>query len=201
MVLSEKEARLVRFFAACVLGRWEQVRELRLGAPPGEPDREWREALLQVHVFAGFPRAVEASEVLLALGSLGPLDPDEATSRAGSGAGRALFERIYQDQSARVEDFLQRSHPLLASWIFDHAYGRVLAREGLTPRQRELLAVAALACMAQDKQLASHVRGALRCGAQASEPAAVWDLVEAWIPADFRQRGRQIVDHYSRRQS
>ena len=51
------DPRLARLFAAVVLGRWTEVERLRREAPPGEPDRGWREAFLQSHLFAGFPRA------------------------------------------------------------------------------------------------------------------------------------------------
>ena len=54
MTLDRKTVALARFFTAVVVGEWDEVRRLRAAAPPGEPDREWREALLQTHLFAGF---------------------------------------------------------------------------------------------------------------------------------------------------
>src|SRR5687767_6157714 len=77
MALSPADRRLVRLFTACVLGRFDVVRELRSSAVPPEPDRRWREAVLQVHVFAGFPRLVEAYGVLALEGGLGEEGPDE----------------------------------------------------------------------------------------------------------------------------
>lgn len=154
---------------------------MRREAGPGEPDRRWREAWLQVHLFAGIPRQVEAGQVLLLEGGLGDPDPGE-TEGAGTldhvVRGIALFERIYEADAESVRGMLARGHPDFERWVLEHAYGRVLSRPGLAPDRRELLAVVALAALGQDRQLASHARGALRCGATAEELDAALDLIE-----------------------
>lgn len=167
---SSKLARVARMFTAVVVGDWGKLREQRQSAPGGEPDRSWREALLQAHVFAGFPRVVEALGVLDEVGGLGATDPAERLDEAEQPErGRALFERIYGEHTERVREFLERGHPDFARWIEGHAYGRVLSRPGMSAAERELLAVCALAALGQERQLVSHVRGALRCGAAASD--------------------------------
>ncbi|MEY2805974.1 MAG: hypothetical protein RIR65_391, partial [Planctomycetota bacterium] len=75
--LADREVRLLRLFACAVLGRWDDLAHARRSAPPGEPDRAWRETLLMVHVYAGAPRAVECHAVLVRAGGLGTLDPEE----------------------------------------------------------------------------------------------------------------------------
>ena len=73
---------------------------------------------------------------------------------------------------------LNALHPDLAVWIVRDGYGRVLSRPGLTARERELLAVAALAALGGlEKQLESHVRGARRVGASEAEIRAVLKAV------------------------
>ncbi len=76
MSLSESDRRLLRLFLACVVGNWNEVRRVRRAAGPGEPDRRWREALLQVHLFAGMPRQVEATIALEAAGGLARISHD-----------------------------------------------------------------------------------------------------------------------------
>jgi 4-carboxymuconolactone decarboxylase len=181
MPLSDKDARLVRLFAAVVLGRWEELARLRREAPAGEPDRAWREAVLMSHLFAGFPRTVEAFEVLESAGGLGALDADELE---GGGDGRALFDRIYAELADGVRARLTGHHRELAGWIQDHAYGRVLSRSGLSADRRELLAVVALAVTRQDRQLMSHLRGAVRCGATPEEVSAALDVVSDLFDRD-----------------
>jgi len=196
MTLAEPDRRLVRLFAACVLGEWDEVRTLRRSAPAGEPDRRWREAILMVHVFAGFPRGVETYDVLAACGGLGELDPDETTEPASGGA--ELFERIYADASDDVRGLLLRHNPMFGRWVLDHAYGRVLCRTGLAADRRELLACAALAVLGQDRQLASHARGAVRCGATPDEVAAVVTSLTDRMSPDRAESARAIVQRFAR---
>jgi alkylhydroperoxidase/carboxymuconolactone decarboxylase family protein YurZ len=190
---------LARFSVAIVLGLWDELRALRLSAPPGEPDRRWREALLQAHLFAGFPRVVEASEVLAQVGGLGRPDADEARAVADRFAeGRALFDRIYAENAPEVRGALESYHPVLARWIEGHAYGRVLARDGLAPQVREILAVACLVALGQERQLASHVRGALRLGADERELHAALDAIAELVPPETLERGRRVLERFSR---
>jgi alkylhydroperoxidase/carboxymuconolactone decarboxylase family protein YurZ len=211
MTLAESDQRLLRLFVAAVIGRFDEVVRVRRAAGPGEPDRRWREAVLQVHVFAGFPRLVELYSVLDSAGGLGVADADEmedADLDDGSGhranardevvraRGRALFEQIYRDDAGAVRAMLARHHGDFALWIERHAYGRVLARPGLAADRRELLAVAALSALGQDRQLASHVRGALRCGATRAEIDAALDCVGNLIERDRIERARRVVERF-----
>jgi 4-carboxymuconolactone decarboxylase len=199
MSLSASERRLVRLSAAIALGRWDALRELRRSAPTGEPDRRWREVLLQAHLFAGFPRVVEAASVLAEAGGLGQHEPDELEPAPVSpAAGRALFDAIYAEQSEPVRAALTGFHPLLARWIAEHAYGRVLARPGLAADRRELCAVAALAAQGQDRQLASHARGAVRLGATTAELVETLEALTPWLAAPDLARAHEVVAHFGR---
>ncbi|MCC6405679.1 MAG: carboxymuconolactone decarboxylase family protein [Planctomycetes bacterium] len=96
---------------------------------------------------------------------------------------------------------LVAGHPDFAAFIEGHAYGRILARPGLEPSVRELLACAALAVLGQERQLASHVRGALRCGASS---AAVLNTIEAIADLAGIERAesaRTIAAHFSAREN
>jgi 4-carboxymuconolactone decarboxylase len=125
-----------------------------------------------VHLFGGFPRMLAAFE---ALARAAPRDRPatlsrrETADRVRAATGRGLFDRIYAESAPAVRAWIRKLDPLAARWIAEHAYARVLARPGLSPRERELLAVAALAATRQRKQLVAHARGALRCGATPAE--------------------------------
>jgi alkylhydroperoxidase/carboxymuconolactone decarboxylase family protein YurZ len=205
--LEERDRTLCRLFVASVLGLWDEVRRLRLAAVPGEPDRRWREAILQIHVFAGFPRLVETYNVLGRAGGLGQPEPDEERSTLGASTdaeltfdehtrGRELFERIYTEHAGRVRGVIEGYHTDFADWLEGHAYGRVLARPGLAGDRRELLAVAALAALGQDRQLASHARGALRLGATRAELTGALDAVADLIRPERVQSARVVVEHF-----
>ena len=92
---------------------------------------------------------------------------------------------------------LARHHPDFARWILEHAYGRVLARPGLSADRRELLAVAALAALGQDRQLASHARGAVRCGASVAEVLAALECLRGLVPDERRLAARRVVERFA----
>jgi 4-carboxymuconolactone decarboxylase len=197
MTLPPRTARLVELFVCVVLDDRDGLARVRAAAPAGEPDRAWREAFLQAHLFAGFPRTVEAGEVLLRGGGLGAPDPDEL-DEAAPGAGAALFDAIYADAAQRVRERLAAAHPLHARLVAEHAYGRILARPGLDAATRELLAVAALAVTGQERQLASHARGALRCGATAGALAGTLRQVARRLDPEPLERARDIVARFGK---
>jgi len=198
MAIDRRDVVLLRLSVGICLGDWNLLRELRRSAAPGEPDRAWREAALQAHLFAGLPRLVEACGVLAEAGGLGAPDPGEAAYAADDfGAGQELFQRIYGGDSPRVRAGLAAAHPVLEHWILGHAYGRVLARPGLAPDRRELCAVACLASLGQDRQLASHVRGGLRCGATAAELRAALAAVGDLLRDHELRHAQRVLDRFA----
>ncbi len=191
---------LVRLTAAIVAGDWERLAELRRTAGDGEPDAAWREAVLQSHLFAGFPRVVEACEVIEREGGLGQPGAEETGwSPDRAERGRELFHSISRDQTAAVRDKLRGHHPVLLAWIEGHAYGRVLTRPGLSPKRRELLACAALATLGQDRQLTSHVRGARNLGATPEDVLATLDAIADIACPERLERARRTVSDCLRR--
>lgn len=191
------EPELVRLTVAVVLGDWDGLRELRAeeGLRPGP---RWREAILQTHLFIGFPRVVEAFAVLETVGGLGTPGPHEVLGDPDRPErGRALFDRIYGTRADRVRGLLERAHPDFAAWIEGHAYGRVLTRPGLEASERELLAVAALTATGQDRQLASHARGAVACGASPEAVARVVDQIRGRVDPEVWDRARRVVERFA----
>ncbi len=185
---------------AIVVGDWDEVRAVRAQAEPDEPDRAWRETVLMVHLFAGFPRQVEAYQVLASVGGLGEITDDEIE---GIGdypeRGHRLFDTIYGGQSDRVQSVLRAGHPDVHRWILGHAYGRVLTRPGLSARTRELFAAASLAVMNQDAQFASHLRGALRCGATPEEVNEMLREVDPRLDPEHRDHLHAIAQRFTER--
>jgi len=197
MTLTDDDRILLRLSVAICLGRWDELRALRRAAV-APPDRAWREAVLQTHLFAGYPRVVEACRVLGEEGGLGEPDADEAAPSAEDfGAGRALFTTIYAENAAAVERELTAYHPALARWILGHAYGRVLTRPGLSAARREVLSVACLAALGQGRQLASHARGAILCGAEPGALREALDAVADLLDASRLPEFRRILNQFA----
>src|SRR5687768_5390625 len=128
MSLTARESRLARLFTCVVLGEWDALRAQRLAAPAGEPDRAWREAVLQAHVFAGCPRVVEAYGVLASCGGLGEIGPEEALAEPDQPErGRALFERIDAKEDRRIRDIKRAVEPDFERFKQGYAYERILS--------------------------------------------------------------------------
>jgi alkylhydroperoxidase/carboxymuconolactone decarboxylase family protein YurZ len=177
---------LARIAALAAVGRAAAlVTAFRAAERDGVPLRALRETLLQVLLFAGFPRTVNALEALER--ALGPRDPDPPERTGGDAAlrrrGGALFRRVYGPDADRVLGDIGGRHPELRDWILRDAYGRVLARPGLDAAERECIAVALLAALDLPRQQVAHLRGAGRCGARPAEIRAALDGVRGIAPA------------------
>ena len=193
-VFDEKAGRLARLFTAICLGEFDVVRELRSAAPEGEPDRAWREAVLQTHLFCGFPRLVQAYGILDAEGGLGEPEPGEYDLGEDTEArGAALFDTIYANAADKMRERLASFRPDFATWLLDHAYGHVLSRPGLDPASRELLSICVLAALGQPSQFERHARGALRLGATQDDLSRALDVAEELAPDAPTERAREAA--------
>jgi 4-carboxymuconolactone decarboxylase len=77
--------------------------------------------------------------------------------------------RIWGEDAAAIEAKLLEADPDLAALIMRVAYGEVFERPQLDLRTRELLSVALLSALGAERELPTHLRGALRCGASVDE--------------------------------
>lgn len=145
-----------------------------------------RETLRFLHLFRGFPRVVRA------FNAAAPALASCADAAAGTGApacppaaapGEELFRALYGADADRVLPHLRQLDPLLAAWILDHAYGRVIARDALPLPERERLAVLLLAADGCWKQWESHARICLRLGVPLATLAADLDRADWPSPA------------------
>jgi 4-carboxymuconolactone decarboxylase len=165
--MDEERARhLARIAAAAACGRREPLAVwYRAARDAGIPAADLQEATLQVFLFAGYPRTIDAFEELRdALGPDAPPPPAESAVADPAARGRAVFEQVYGPHRDAVLRMLDALHPDFARFTLEHAYGSVLGRPFLPLADREVLAVAMLAALGLGKQLGAHVRGARRAG-------------------------------------
>lgn len=171
---------LALMHASSCVGRFDAVERLHgLAAELAIEPIRIQETALQVVAYGGFPRAIQGLSIWARFRSDGlkPAAPPEAAPASAdpAAAGRAVWDAVYARNSEDVLATLEGLAPGFSGWVLEAAYGRILARPGLSLEERELLAVAALCLMALPAPLASHVRGALRNG---SKPAVVMDILD-----------------------
>lgn len=180
-------------------GRTDRLHDaLRAALAGGVPPSAVREGLLMLALFAGIPRTLDAFAAFRGVhdGPFAPeaglpTDPAERRARFRE-RGRALFDRVYGRDAERVLGRLLDLDPELPLWIVEDAYGRVLARPGLSAAERECLAVVALCALGLRNQLSGHVRGALHCGAAPDDVRACLDA--AGVPPEERAAALQVLE-------
>jgi 4-carboxymuconolactone decarboxylase len=83
---------------------------------------------------------------------------------------------------------IRNLHPALDAWMIVEGYGKVLGRSGLDLARRELCVVAVCAMARQDRQLHSHLHGALHAGASAAVVSAALAAIDDLLDPDDAQR-------------
>jgi 4-carboxymuconolactone decarboxylase len=169
-----RDSRSLERFAAAMATRKPLAAARALGAAraAGWPRAAAEETALMLVLHAGFPAALEG------LGVLQRAWPGRA--RAGAAAsprqwrlrGERNCRRVYGRSFDRLMDNVKALHPDLAEWMVEQGYGRVLSRPRLDGLTRERVAVAVLAALGWERQLVSHLLGAVRFGATPAEAVA-----------------------------
>lgn len=158
---------LVRTSALLAGGDESAVRNgLTLAYASVRPD--WvEEVILQTYLFAGFPRALNAAREWRRISGRAAPETDEGTSldlALWTSRGEATCETVYGPFYTRLRKNIRDLHPALDAWMIVEGYGKVLGRPQLDLARRELCIIAACAVAKQDRQLHSHLHGALHTG-------------------------------------
>jgi 4-carboxymuconolactone decarboxylase len=155
------------------------------------------EIILQSYLFAGFPRALNAARAWRsASGRLAPAKDSEAPAKdlaLWRERGEETCAIVYGESYEQLRENIRRLHPALDEWMIVDGYGKVLSRPGVDLRTRELCVVAACAVSGQQRQLHSHLHGAINAGASPGELAAVLDALTDLISRDDLGRYRQLL--------
>jgi 4-carboxymuconolactone decarboxylase len=157
------------------------------------------EVILQSYLFAGFPRALNAARIWRAAsGQKAP--PEDRAAELGSSAtwverGEETCRIVYGESYELLRENIRELHPALDSWMIADGYGKVLSRPQLSLRTRELCIVAACAASGQQRQLHSHLHGALNSGATAEEVRETLDTLDDLVDAENLTRYRGLLTH------
>jgi len=191
--LDEATRELVRLAAVISSGTEAEIRGAMSRVADGEVPAVWiEELILQTYLFAGFPRGLNAMrEWRRASGHAAP-DRDEgerldATLRWAQ-EGETTCHTVYGEMYERLRVNIRALHPALDSWMIVEGYGKVLSRPGLDLKRRELCVIAACAALEQERQLHSHLHGALNAGATAAEVDDALAVVVDVLDSSARDR-------------
>ena len=194
--LGDEERALVRLAAVIAAGSEADIRT-ELARAQQDARVEWlEEVILQSYLFAGFPRTLNAArEWRRVSGRPAPLNDDgERLDRADEWRrqGEETCAIVYGPFYDRLRVNIRALHPALDAWMIVEGYGKVLSRPGLDLARRELCIVAACAASRQERQLHSHLHGALHAGASESAITDTLGAVASLVSADDAARHRML---------
>ncbi|MBD3332449.1 hypothetical protein GF356_06340 [candidate division GN15 bacterium] len=138
------------------------------------------EIVLQSYLFLGFPRMLEAAQHLHNTFHLKqrPAQTEATTPQEAESwfqRGMNLYRQVYSDNHELLRQRVEAFAPEIFRWMIVEGYGKVLSRPRLDPTVRELAVVAMLMMENRQRQLHSHLKGALNVGAS---PELVAQVVE-----------------------
>lgn len=163
-------AHLLAFASAMTRGDEPGARRaLRAARRARVPRSAAEETGLMLMLHAGYPAALEGMRVLLETWPGRSRRSREGTVVDWGRRGERLCRRVYGPVYDRLLKRVEALHPDLAVWMVEQGYGRVLSRPRLSARMRELVAVTVLAAGGWERQLTSHLLGAVRLGAGAGD--------------------------------
>ena len=174
--LDDPTRALVRLSGVVTAGDDTAIREALAGAAVRIPVAWVEELLLQSYLFAGFPRALNAMREWRRIEPGSRADDDERSLDEWRADGERTCAAVYGTMYARLRENIRELHPRFDDWMITEGYGKVLSRPGLDLPRRELCIVAACAAANQDRQLHSHLHGALNVGVA---PDVVTEAIES----------------------
>ena len=169
-------------------------------ALPEEIHEAGLEVVLQTHLFAGYPRTINALGVIRQEGCSLNASSD-APAEQWRSDGESLCAEIYAGSYELLRKRVASLHVDLDRWMLEVGYGRVLSRPGASPRQRELAVLAVLGGQNVAPQLMSHLRGALHVGATVDECAVVIELLGPIWGSDAKEQAARVFDAFCEKRS
>ena len=192
MTALDTETRTLIRVAALLAGGDESQVRLVLQSAIGSVNPVWiEEIILQTYLFAGFPRSLNGMREWRRISRRpAPLvDREEcADSTTWKRDGEATCETVYGRFYKQLRHNIRDLHPALDAWMITDGYGKVLSRPQLDLMRRELCIVAACAVSRQDRQLHSHLHGALHAGATTLLVDETFETIDDLLPQNDRVR-------------
>jgi 4-carboxymuconolactone decarboxylase len=194
--LDDETRALVRLAGLITAGSELEVRSTLL-AIVAVCRAEWvEEVILQSYLFAGFPRALNAAREWRRVSGRAAPESDEGEQfelasqwkRDGEATCAVVYGRFYD----RLRHNIRQLHPALDAWMITEGYGKVLSRPALDLRRRELCIVSSCAAARQDRQLHSHLHGALHAGASPQQVLDAIDVVADLVGPNDMKRYHQL---------
>jgi 4-carboxymuconolactone decarboxylase len=184
--------KLVRLSAIITSGSESDLRDAFAEVRDDVPAVWVEELVLQSYLFAGFPRGLTAARAWRRIsGREAPVSDagaDYSNAETWRKSGEQTCGKVYGARYPALRRNVRALHPALEAWMIVEGYGKVLSRPGLDLPRRELCVIASCAAARQDRQLHSHLHGALNVGASPADiEAAITSIADILGEEDARK--------------
>lgn len=191
--LPDDLAAIVRVSAELAKGPEGALDEaMRWAAEVADPV-EVEEAILQSYLFLGYPASLNGFAVWRRVtGRRAPQGPEGSGEydAAWADRGERVCGAVYGGQYPRLRENIRSLRPEMERWMVIEGYGKVIGRPGLDLARRECCIAAILAVQGVERQLYSHLRGALQVGAPSRVVEAALELALDGVRSDRVERAR-----------
>ncbi len=197
--LDEPTRALIVFAAAIAQGEVSEIRDRAEEAVAAGVRATWGdELMLQSVPMVRWPRTLMGAahwRKAIGVGATGgEADLDYAMHAEWTRRGEETCRTIYGDNYSRLRENVRSLHPALDAWMVTEGYGRTLSRPGLDLVRRELCVIAQTAVLNTPRQLHSHLRGALRAGADVATIEAALTAVNPFVSYDDWKSVKELWD-------
>jgi 4-carboxymuconolactone decarboxylase len=198
-LLPDSLRHLVRIAAAIAGAGEAQTRQVMEAAVGSADNVSVDEVILQSYLFAGFPRTLNAARIWRAVsGTVAPASDSSAAMTNGTlweQRGEQTCEIVYGDSYSLLRENIRKLHPALDAWMITDGYGKVLSRPQLDLGTRELCIVAACVASGQQRQLHSHLHGALNAGISREQLTSAISSLEGLVAESELDTCRSLLSH------
>jgi len=157
------------------------------------PVRKIYEVLLQSYLFAGFPSAIISLKIFK---EIFPVSVKKSKIRSLfvlKKRGEKTCRKIYGDKYDKLIENVSSFSPDFAEWLVVEGYGKVLSRNQLNLKERELAIIAMLAVLKYEDQLYSHITGANRLGIKISLISELIDSLKIFGNRSYSAFGKRVL--------
>jgi 4-carboxymuconolactone decarboxylase len=195
--LDDSTIGLVQLAAIIAGGNEAQVREACARCVNVVPADWVEELVVQSYLFSGFPRALNAAREWRRVAPQPAPLTDEGDDVTHVDEWRRLGEEtcaaVYGSMDEKLRVNIRQLHPALDAAMVVEGYGKILSRPGLDLRRRELCIIAACAMTNQDRQLHSHLHGAMNVGVSRDVLARAIDALEPLLGEERTRSVRLLL--------
>jgi 4-carboxymuconolactone decarboxylase len=197
--LEESTLHLVRI-AGAIAGASESTTRTIMERAVGAVDpKAVDEVIIQSYLFCGFPRTLNAARTWRAVSGESAPESDASAELVNSEnwelRGEETCEIVYGESYQLLRENIRKLHPALDSWMITDGYGKVLSRPQLDLQTRELCIVAACAVTGQQRQLHSHLHGALNSGVPQETLASALEALASLVGEAELAQCRSLLSH------